>query len=280
MSAPKSVFSIILMLILLSWSQLGKSAHIVGGDVTYTCMGLDTIFNNDGTINRIRASLEINFTMYRDSRGGGANFDGPQNTAFGVYIGDNAAGEWSFFDIVRGINFQDREEIPAMEEDDCVTFPDNVGVESAIYSFRIVVPVDGSDVLVSYQRCCRNQTINNLVNPGETGAAFELLITSQALTSCNNSPDFVNFPPIFICAGQDLVFDHSAIDPEADRLRYSFCAPHTSGGTDGTNGFGDQFSCTGVRPAPDRCPPPYDDVVFFATIFFSKSAGWKSNDYD
>ncbi|HXA02353.1 MAG TPA: PKD domain-containing protein, partial [Cytophagaceae bacterium] len=46
-------------------------------------------------------------------------------------------------------------------------------------------------------------------------------------TISNDSPTFVNFPPIFICNGNPLVFDHSATDTNGDSLVYSLYTPYT-----------------------------------------------------
>ncbi|HEX6914997.1 MAG TPA: PKD-like domain-containing protein, partial [Chitinophagaceae bacterium] len=50
----------------------------------------------------------------------------------------------------------------------------------------------------------------------------------------NSNPVFSLFPPLFLCADQPFVFDHSATDADGDSLAYSFYTPYngyTSGGT-------------------------------------------------
>jgi hypothetical protein len=77
-------------------------------------------------------------------------------------------------------------------------------------------------------------------------------------------PTFNSFPPIVICAGQPLEYDHSATDPEGDLLLYKFCSPLDGGGNllDNAN----YETCAGAAPNP-ACPPPYDDVFFNAPAF-------------
>lgn len=41
----------------------------------------------------------------------------------------------------------------------------------------------------------------------------------------NSNPVFVNFPPIFVCASETLLFDHSASDLDGDSLSYSLYHP-------------------------------------------------------
>lgn len=227
----------------------GFSTHIVGGDVTYECLG----FNTDSTA----VTLEVEFTIYRDLFSMGAPFD--TDAIFGIWAGSGS--DWSYYGM-REENFTDRADIE-VEDDPCVDIPSNVGVEKGVYRFEVVLAVNGDDYIIGYQRCCRNPTINNLINPGDTGAAFQIQITAESLALCNNSPRFNNFPPIFVCANNNIDFDHSAIDSEGDILVYEFCAPLQAGGTEGTpNNPGDPMSCEGVRPSPINCTPVFDPVDF------------------
>ncbi len=225
------------------------ATHIVGGDVTYECLG----FNVDTT----GVELRVEFTIYRDLFSGGAQFN--NDADFGVWA--SSGGGWSFFRAIENQDFFDRASVP-FDDDPCVDIPSGVGIEKAKYAFSVFLPLDGRDFLIAYQRCCRNPTINNLINPGDTGAAFQIEVTAESLALCNNSPQFNEFPPIFICANFNINFDHSAVDAEGDVLVYEFCAPLQAGGTDGSMGTGNANSCTGVTPNPAICPPEFNDVVF------------------
>ncbi len=126
-----------------------------------------------------------------------------------------------------------------------------------------MLPVFPGSYFISYQRCCRNNTITNIVDPQSSGATYTVEITDTAQLSCNNSPTFNDFPPIVVCLGEDIDFDHAATDKEGDQLVYSFCAPLLGGGPYGTMEFpGDPQACNGVSPNPSRCLPPYTDVRF------------------
>jgi len=236
---------IIIGSILLFFPLSSYSTHIVGGDVTYECLG----------ITETEATLLLEFTMYRDVFSGGAPFDDP--ATFGVW--DGSGNNWSLF---REIDqeVQDIAEI-TVDDDPCVDIPAMVGVEKAVYRFEVVIPIDGSDFIVGYQRCCRNPTINNLVNPGDTGAAFQIEIAAEAIAACNNSPRFNSFPPIFVCANSDINFDHSAFDSEGDLLVYEFCAPLQAGGTDGSNGPGSGDAFVFSPPFSQSAPMAGDPVV-------------------
>lgn len=227
-----------------------NAAHIVGGDVTYRFVS----FNNDSS----RVTFDVFFTMYRDRLSGGAGFDDP--TRFGIYR-KNVNGEWRFYNEINNVSPGPSTIIPP-NDDPCVEEPVNdVAVEQAIYEFRVTLEVGNTDYMISYQRCCRNETIANIFVPGDTGAAFDIVISPEAQKQGNSSPTFDNFPPIFICAGYNLNIDHSATDPEGDVLKYTFCAPFSAGGTVDA-ATGDLGCCDCVRPNPSDCLPDYPNVTF------------------
>jgi gliding motility-associated-like protein len=100
-----------------------------------------------------------------------------------------------------------------------------------------------------YQRCCRNESILNIFNPGDTGATYMIKIPGSAFNDCNSSPRFNNFPPIVLCTNDPLQFDHSATDPDGDSLVYFFCDPFEGA---------DPIDPMPIPPGP----PPYNFVNF------------------
>ncbi len=237
-----------------------QAKHIIGGEVYYDCLGIDSSGNQKLAI------FQITFNMYRDCFGGGAAFDDPAR--FGLYSGSGSNWNWqeTFFAPVTSESF-----LP-INDDPCVEEPTDVCVEKGVYVFEITVPVIDESYLLTYQRCCRNNTIVNIENPESTGAVFQVEISPLAQQICNDSPTFDNFPPIVICANTPLVFDHKASDNEGHELVYELCTPITSGGTLGTNeNPGDPNSCFGVTPNPQLCLPTYDDVIFKLPNFSSQN---------
>jgi len=156
----------------------------------------------------------------------------------------------------------------------CLILPSNVCVEQGLYVFNlsdfnigsINLPLSTDSYYIIYQRCCRNNSINNIIAPGETGATFYVEITPEAQALCNNTPTFNEFPPIVICVNEQLTFDHSATDVDGDLLVYELCSPLKGGGTAGwqTPGNADDFD--GTNPNPDA-PPPYDNVTFISPTY-------------
>lgn len=231
--------------------QNAQAKHIIGGEVFYTCNGLDTIGG------QVFADYTLTFNMYRDCLGGGAAFDDP--AVIGLFQG--GSNSWQY---VNTYNFKLKStNVLDINDNPCIIEPTNLCVEKGVYEYNVTLPVINQSYLFAYQRCCRNDNIINIVNPQSTGAVFQVEISPLAQKICNNSPEFVNFPPVVVCANTSLVFDHKAEDKEGHQLVYEFCTPNASGGTKGTNeNPGSPTDCDGVTPSPKKCQPPFDEVVF------------------
>ncbi len=238
----KILYNILLLgLILISVPLSAK--HIIGGEITYVCNG--------------GGSYDFTMEIYRDCLGQGAPFDNP--AIITVYRGNSAPfTEINTFEIGLDNEVTIPENIP-----ECLETPPDVCVERGTYGFTIngLNPIAES-YHISYQRCCRNNTINNLNNPGDQGATYTIEITPASQALCNNSPTFNDFPPIVICAGVPINFDHSASDIDGDQLVYEFCSPILGGGIFGTpENAGNANACNGVSPNP-ACAPPYNSVNY------------------
>jgi gliding motility-associated-like protein len=230
--------------------------HIVGGDVTYECLGL---------IGTNRVEYRVTLIMYRDATdANAADFD--NEISFGIFRG--SGNNWDF---VRNIPVRLREETRIIPESPspCLTIP-TFNIFRGVYTFNVTLNLINEDYMFAYQRCCRNNTINNINNPGDMGAAFTAILTAEGQASCNNSPVFDDFPPIVICANRGLNFNHGATDAEGDQLEYSFCSPLTAGGQGGTRPNdppGSSELCDGVTPDPQNCRPPFATVSFIVPQF-------------
>jgi gliding motility-associated-like protein len=243
---------------LLSAPLSGVAMHIIGGEMTYECLG-----EVSPGVNRYRFTMKV----YRDCDGGGADFDKP--AYFAIYRGTtNANSRIADFCVgepgcIQG-TFQQFRVIP--DTPDCVATIPRECVEQGTYVFnRDLAIVSNQSYFVVYQRCCRNITINNLFSPGDVGATYMVELTPEAQQSCNSSPVFDEFPPVFICNNFPLVFDHSASDKDGDQLVYSFCAPFAGGGPL-LQPAAILFSCIGAAPRPP-CGPPFDPVPFAVPAF-------------
>ena len=187
--------------------NLTKATHIVGGEMTYTCLGDDEYL--------------IELTIFRDCWNGNPNayFDDP--AAVGIY---NNSG-----DLLEGLLIDWDEmlddTLDPVLADPCLVVPPNVCVHTTKYSQIVTLPpiIGGYELI--YQRCCRNVTIVNIVDPLASGATFGVTISETALLECNSSAKFAQWPPIYICANEPIDFDQSATDVDGDSIVYRLCTP-------------------------------------------------------
>lgn len=219
-----------------------KAAHIIGGEMTYACLGNST--------------YRITIKLYRDAAGGGADFDGAANNMDIPSASITIFRGASFLE-TKNVSSPSIQSVPLNVNNPCLIVPPGISVQEGIYTFDVQLPNSNESYTISYQRCCRNNTITNILNPGDAGATYTVEITPEAQQSCNSSPAFNNLPPIVICAGSDIDFDFSATDPDGDDLVYELCAPFNGGGNDTQN----PEAPFGVAPNPDT-PPPYSTITF------------------
>lgn len=214
-----------LLSILVSINMSLFASHIVGGDIYYDYLG-----NNQ---------YRFFITVYRDCNSTGAAFDDPLSLA--VY-NTMPSGQQAFVQEVF-VPFPGSVNLPIIFNNPCVVPPTNICVERAIYITVLTLPPTSGGYTVAYQRCCRGPNITNLVSPDDTGLTLAATIPGNAATYWqNSSPRFTNYPPLLLCNNDDLVFDHSATDPDGDQLVYSLVTPYAG--------------ASGLNPAPSPSPPP------------------------
>jgi gliding motility-associated-like protein len=202
------------------------AAHLVGGEITYTCLGSN--------------SYQITLRIYRDCNSGGAGFDNSVN--FSVY---DISGNLLFNpSVTKGPTIT----VPTGTGNPCLTIPPNICTEYAEYVHTMTLPARIGGYTISYQRCCRNSTITNISASGK-GNTYTVQVPT--MDNCNSTPQFTTIPPIVICQGDQLSIDASATDANGDSLHYTFC--------DILNG-GSSFNAS-PNPAD---PPPYSIIPFIA----------------
>lgn len=201
--------------------------------------------------------------VYRDCLNGIPPFDNP--AFFTIF---DASGNVVRTDQITWIS---NITVPPTNNSPCApTTAGNACVEEAIYEFLVNLPPITGGYYIAYQRCCRNGTILNLISPGSVGATYWEHIPGPEEVLVNNSPRFTNRPPIYICEGIPIAFDHVATDPDGDSLVYSLCTPF--------NGL--DAGCPVIDPTNTSCPPantppPYFSVPFVAP--YSSSYPMSSN---
>jgi len=210
-----------------------EARHLIGGEISYTCIGGD--------------DYQISLEIFRDCNCVNcADFDDPANV---VIFNANGVQQQNL-----SIPNPDVINVPLNTSGLCLENTPDVCVERGLYQTIVNLPPLPGGYNVVYQRCCRNETIDNLSSPNDQGSTYIIAIPEADSTTepCHNSsPKFNNFPPILICANSPLVFDHSALDLDGDELVYSLCTPFQGANPD--------------NPQPAVVPPPpYESIVWSA----------------
>lgn len=231
-----------------------KSAHIIGADMSFRCVG--------------SGEYIITLSIYRDCASDGAVFDSQPNGIIGRVSLYGSNGNQYLG--MQTLSAPETEFIDIASENPCLVVPPGICVEKGTYEFPINLEVSDQSYFVVYQRCCRNNTITNIFDPGGTGATYFVEITPAAQSLCVDSPTFNEFPPVLICDNLELDFDHSASDNlSGSQLVYSFYTPFQGGGLGGSrpgDNQNDAFGPNGVAPQPAPAPP-YQQVQFIPPLY-------------
>ncbi len=221
-----------------------QGGHIIGGELYYSCDGQE--------------NFSFTMNLYRDCAGTGAQFDSTPGSTTGrvtIYRGSST-------DVFQSIILPAPEvtEVDLTTGNPCLNAPSNLCLQQGVYFFNAVLPLSDEPYHVVYQRCCRNPTINNLVDPGDAGGTYAVEITPYAQEVCNSSPRFIGLPPPVICLDELLNYDHSAFDIDGDSLVYEFCTPYGGG--------------TSQSPVPNpSLPPPWNPLTFATPYSFDNPMG-------
>lgn len=190
-----------------------QATHIVGGDMTYRCLGND--------------QYEITMVFRRDCDNGADDAPLDDPAIFGIFdnfgalqvnLGDSLGRQL--------VTYQSRQIINADVNENCIIGnPGSLCVEEAIYRDTLHLPYNKIGYYIAYQRCCRNIILNNIDNPLEIGSTYYVHIQPNAALECNTQPVFKDWADIYICEGQPFSFDHSAMDADGDEIVYKLCDP-------------------------------------------------------
>lgn len=200
-----------------------KGTHIVGGELTYQHKG-----NNVYTI---RLDLYIDCengnpdAIASDAQGIIAFFDGTNSTYIAnlseSFNGNNIGG-------LDGVSRQGPLRLAKLNYN-CIQNSPNACVNHYWYVKDVTLPARAGGYIIAFQRCCRNNSITNLFNPGGQGAVYWTHIPNPSELpnkKQNSSAIFKEKPPNFLCTNTPLRFDHSATDADGDSLVYELFRPY------------------------------------------------------
>ena len=190
-------------------TEVANASHSMGSDLTYHCLGGNT--------------YEIQLSFYRDCAGIDADTGGYIVFQSSCYPADSV--------LIYQIAATGQEISPVCPSNTTTcnggTF---TGIQEYIYRGQITLPGPCADWQFSYNLCCRNNAITNILNPGGT-QMYIYATLNNTITPCNNSPTFSNKPVPFACLGQQFCYNHGAYDQDGDSLSYSLLTPYNSAGT-------------------------------------------------
>ncbi len=227
-------FVFLIMILLCNIHTKAKATHIVGGDMSYVCLG-------DGW-------YELTLVIRRDC--GDDHHTGFDSLAR-IDVFDGYGTPLDYFGGVGAVFLPKiRQEIVSIEPQDCAdACAPELCMEEAIYQMRFRCNVNKNGYILAHRRCCRNETLTNIYNPLETGATWFVCLTEYGMNQCNSSPRFQDWPDVVICEDEPFIFDQSAFDPDGDSLAYTFYTPHIGGSIE--------------APIPfDIAGPEYDRVTY------------------
>jgi gliding motility-associated-like protein len=208
------IFSAAFLLLLLN---MANATHIVGGEMTYKYLGS----------NQYRIRLDL----YIDCLNGNPQAISSDATAWiGVWDGSTKR-------IISGYPIEVSRSGPSRIQKtnyNCIAIAPNACVDHYWYETTMTLAPRTGGYIVSFQRCCRNNSISNLNRPDITGANYWTAIPDSRTNPDkkeNNSAVFKELPPNFLCTNTPLNFDHSATDADGDSLVYELFWPFTGGTT-------------------------------------------------
>ena len=218
---------ILLALVVLFLAFESSATHVVGGSLTYEHLG--------------GSSYNVKLKLYRDCTPG--TFDFPTSVDVEVRYGNGATAGLAFTTFTMPRLGRIVLEPPL---DSCAVDP-GICVEEAVFSAIISLPPSATGYHLYWGLCCRNGSVQNIFDPLNVTEMFHTYIPNNALLLTNSSPSWTNFPPVFVCQGQDVDFDHSATDADGDSLVYSLYTPYQDNApTYNANPFPDNIQFTPV----------------------------------
>lgn len=222
---------IILLLVVSASFTSAFATHIVGGGVTYKCLGNNT--------------YQIQIDIFEDCLNGEPSAIAEDKPAFlGIFANDDS------YELQDSIGIQNGTivdiSVPTNFSNACVNNAPKTCLRKVSFIKNYYLPSNSKGYKVVYVRCCRNATIANINRPSEVGATYFCNIPGTQGDFCNNSAVFKNYPPQIICINNPLVYDHSATDPDGDSLSYEFCDAYPGGRPNDPKPF----------PVPAQIPNP------------------------
>jgi gliding motility-associated-like protein len=200
----------------LLWQTEAQATHAMGGELTYECIGPN--------LYRVR----LNF--YRDCNG----VEAPTNCSNGRRFRMRSSQCNATITPCFGL------ESVSVVTPICVSAVDRCNSSSGQYGiqrYRYSTVVDlsqwagcGTDWIIDWDLCCRNNAITSLNNPGSRNLYLTASL-NNTIQPCNNSPRYLNDPTPFACVGQSVSYNHGFNDVDGDSLSFELAPALGSNGS-------------------------------------------------
>ncbi len=239
------------------------ATHVMGMDIAWKCMGNDT--------------FQITLVIYRRCTDGAAGLSVPVP----VITSDSCANAYT---VNPGTNksytIEDVTPLCATQQKLCPsaggTGQSNAlipfGVEKHTVIYNVYLGGNYANCCwykIRYQLCCRN---NNITTGYALADFYSDSWLNRCISPCNNGPEFKNPPILIRCAGQDVLFNHGAIEADGDSLSYAMVAP-LGGSYKAPWSYTYPLECEGGNnPNPNAIPPtgfnlnPLNGDIYFRPV--------------
>lgn len=222
--------------------HFSQAEHITGGEMYYR------LVSSTGT----DFTYEVTLKLYRDCDSRGAQLDG--SAAIGVFdMGTRV--------MLRNLSvpLSRTETLNLASPGPCIVNAPRVCYNVGYYITTVTLPASVAGYTLAYQRCCRINGINNLVNSGGAGATYTAVIPGTNRRPDgpdNHSAQFKGVDTVIVCGGYPFTYSFEATDDDDDELRYRFCSAYLGGGQAGQDGGPNS-------PVPNPpAAPPYSNVTY------------------
>ncbi|MFL5764864.1 MAG: gliding motility-associated C-terminal domain-containing protein [Bacteroidia bacterium] len=198
----------------LFFSQNIKASHIAGGDISYVCLGGN--------------QYQVNLNLFVDCLG----FDPGATQTVNCVSSCGATVTCSV-----NVTNPGGTEISQLCAAQIGNSTCNGGTLPGMWVFHFTGTVTLAPPCdtwtMSWNVCCRNAAIINLVTPSSFGSYIQATLNS-ATDSCNNSPYFTAQPIPYVCQGQLVNYNYGVVESDGDSLYFSLMNALDAPGPPGT----------------------------------------------
>ncbi len=112
----------------------------------------------------------------------------------------------------------------------------NSGLKTLFISYALDVVLnpeefnDPEGYYIVWDRCCRNNVIDNIKTPGDVGSLFSVFfppLTKNGTLFLDSAPEFSEIQGDYACLNADFYIDFKATDADGDSLVYALSTPVT-----------------------------------------------------